>query len=1480
MDGRAVAAPGSATGVSFGRRQVICDGTSGRGDAMARTSITDLSHTAPLDSREAIARIRDERLSQSPPVSLAQIIRLAGGEAEAQRGRWLLEVAQNTEDALHRAGAAAGKLAVVQHGADLLLANDGDPFTLHDVYALVAPGLSGKGRPDATACPVCGISRAETIGHKGIGFSATRELSDEVCVSSGRAGRYLRFRMAPRDVWPLYQARWRPEIAAAKDQNFWRNVELDAPAPEGFPALAPLDWPEVPEIVEELHARYRTVFLFPGGAPDAEAARELVTSLERDVATALLFFDHLSSVRLELEDGSHLLSVEEGPAPEVEGWRSKVLRRDDEETEWLLCEDAPERAPEVLLPRGAPRRVSRAVAVPAQPEETGRLCVHYPTEQPSGSAIHLHGDFRTDPARRNVDRDHPLNRWMIERFETFFVDRVVPGLVALARRGRGPAWLLRVLAHEPRTGDVAQRFWERLLPALRTQPVVPGVRRGTLTYGPPDDAVCFPRGATEGRADLLPGGLHARRLVPVELTEGEEVAALLERLGVRRLSARDLDDLRRALEASPPTSVAQARDLLEALQRVLGPVWEARVQEALRALPVFPYEAADGSVAFTSATRLGPKEPGVRIWLNADKVPPPPRGEARRHALLHRDLQFDATGDEREVAAWLRTYDIVDPQEGRPLVVEIGRAMVAEWTEATGGGGGGASWEARWRRFHGWALDIFLMAATPPTQEQRAALRAMPLPAMQEGASIGLRRIRDLLLPETDTEALRRIDVPRPDLARLEAWFQDETRERKWREEHEASLLPGVLWAVFGLPSTVSMVRVELEADGRQRQGLPAAPLLGPRALTEDGRRLQDRAWRDWRLKVRDAFGRTDPFIRRHRLVFLPGWVFDVLARSHREKLEALYRVLDETWTAEDDHVLLKGGQRDAYRPWPSPAASALASLPWVPCTDGTVRVPGETVHLRGAGPDLVTRLLPAVPSDSYGPFDRMLGVRDLKEVATLAWAAEGLVDRFPQGGSIIERNDWVRTVHTLLERLSSTLEVGDDDRLEEDPRRLLRRLMPRVLARVDGRPEARPWAEGLVYGVPRALKDVLRFREPVFYFGPERLEHLLGVLGARPFSARGAPPSTPAWEDLPPLETPALEALRDLVTIVAVMRGRRGKQLARARTFELRVAPGLQIDGQEVPFHLLDRRRFVSARGNEAKALQEAFRDIDLPFLVGLDAMDLDRARRDLAVELELDPSQLREVLEEGLAEQAPDPVSPPADTDDGSPMDALLLPSVGEYAEDEEAADAGDEETVGQAPLDEEALTAAVAQAARGGDLAMDAPPDPSPPSGPTGRDGQHRRTPRRPNVRLGREAERACFVHLKTRYPELAVHDVHRIRFYGADFLLTGPEAPPPPKGDREAATAYLREEVVRFVECKGTLERSPSQLLFTETERKMATFAKRMGRSYEVEVWTLAEREGRYFPVLWRSAPASLLERLQLVNATYALPLREESDAAEG
>ncbi|MFD8744409.1 sacsin N-terminal ATP-binding-like domain-containing protein [Streptomyces sp. NPDC059616] len=415
--------------------------------------------------------------------------------AQEYEGRTVLELVQNGHDAL--GGDRPGRLSVLavseKSGGVLYVANEGAVFSEKNFRAITEVALSSK-------------AAGEGIGNKGLGFRSVLQLTDwpeiyskassESPVFDGYCFRFAR----PDDVHALVED---PALAAGVTEDI---------SPLALPVPAEATDPVLKQLAEE---GFSTVVRLP--LRDRHAwglAVAQMSDMVNGEAPLLLFLDRVAALLVEVRDDSpdaftRVLSRTE---------RVSDLVR-NRETDWVTEVDLAEAGRYLLARRtlesGALREAIRrsvrareidaawenwnaeawvAVALRLDTQITyGRMYTFLPMAAAVRSPFpgHVHAPFFTKLARLGISTSVALNDHLL--------DHVAVLAVELSRRIRSeaPHLLAADLVVDLVTWDVPDRLNAALDGNLSTEPIVP--MHGREAWGSLRDSYAWPEGKRSWR---------------------------------------------------------------------------------------------------------------------------------------------------------------------------------------------------------------------------------------------------------------------------------------------------------------------------------------------------------------------------------------------------------------------------------------------------------------------------------------------------------------------------------------------------------------------------------------------------------------------------------------------------------------------------------------------------------------------------------------------------------------------------------------------------------------------------------------------------------------------------------------------------------------------------------------------------------------------------------------------------------------------
>ncbi|MEV0302208.1 sacsin N-terminal ATP-binding-like domain-containing protein [Streptomyces prasinus] len=573
--------------------------------------------------------------------------------AQEYEGRTILELVQNGHDAL--GDAVPGRIAVLavshEDGGVLYVANEGAVFAEENFRAITELALSSK-------------AAGEGIGNKGLGFRSVLQLTDwpeiysksspDSPVFDGYCFRFAR----PEDVRVLVD-----------DQALAARVVEDI-SPLALPVPADAADPVLKELAE---GGYSTVVRLPLRDRHAwELAAAQAEEMVNGEAPLLLFLDRVAELLVEVRDGSdttfrRVLSRTERTSKLVTAGENDWVREIDLATEgrYLLARRTldPEALGEAVNRSVRAREIDAAwenwdaeawVAVALRldtPLTHGRMYTFLPMAEGVHAPFpgHAHAPFFTKLARLDISETVYLN--------AFLLDQLALLTVELSRRIRSetPRLTAAELVLDLMCWDAPARLDGALDGGLAAEPIVPLHGReawGTLqnSYGWPDGKrswrVLTTETLTEAGADLLTPSVgpvrHARldKLCRAVLSRPFRAPALL--------SAEWTETVARSLlGGTEPAGQLWAdfySDLSHAFARDHGVLRGRRIvlTQDMRLRSALGSRAADGK---QDATVFFHPEPDDTADGDAvTRVPGDLKALRRRIAFTHPAITWDPTG--------------------------------------------------------------------------------------------------------------------------------------------------------------------------------------------------------------------------------------------------------------------------------------------------------------------------------------------------------------------------------------------------------------------------------------------------------------------------------------------------------------------------------------------------------------------------------------------------------------------------------------------------------------------------------------------------------------------------------------------------------------------------------------------------------------------------------------------------------------------
>jgi hypothetical protein len=436
---------------------------------------------------------------------LEDLAHMEGYVQQSYAGRSLFELLQNGRDAAQVAGQPGTlevELLVRQETVWLLVRNTGAPLTPAGVEGLTRFGQSTK-------------SGVGTIGHKGLGFKAVRQLSD-------RPRLVTRWGTLQFDV-ALTQARY--------------EQERGQPAPAALPLFYLPHYAPDCLTPEELDRDVATRIELP--LRDATAHALVEADLADLGPRQLVLLGMVRELLARTPAGSTRYEFTSRPNGRLDVHLNEQLTERYRQYTTLLALPAAVLAgasaeEQAILQRMGQVEVRLLLEVDARgrfvPQLKPRLYLYYPLLLETGFRFLIHSFFLVDPARTHLRRQCPPNTFLLTEIGRFIGSELVRRLTAADYDPVGMLYYQRVNELE------LKPLYDAVQAHLKVAACIRMARRGEpVRYLRPSEVLC----AEPMLAGLLPAGQVGNRwLVPVH--DPLVRAWLREELGAEELTTANL----------------------------------------------------------------------------------------------------------------------------------------------------------------------------------------------------------------------------------------------------------------------------------------------------------------------------------------------------------------------------------------------------------------------------------------------------------------------------------------------------------------------------------------------------------------------------------------------------------------------------------------------------------------------------------------------------------------------------------------------------------------------------------------------------------------------------------------------------------------------------------------------------------------------------------------------------------------------------
>jgi hypothetical protein len=338
-----------------------------------------------MKNSDTILSLQQELLAEasSAPKLFRDLGKVEQYIAESYKTRSFIELIQNADDANSSA------FGIYSMDNVLVVANNGRPFTVHDIEALCRSGSSNKSRGGST------------IGYRGIGFKSVVNLAKRIYIFSD-------------------------DYKFSFDKNATRQLLPEISDVPLIRVLHPYDEKKSPlKISNQLdqladQQGYTTFFVFCD--IDDRIVKQELLDFDRN---SLLFLNNICQVTCNVDSIWREISVAKQYR---NNQRIVEIREGDKADTWEIISSPKDPRDMIAF------KIKGDSIIPATPQEA---VVHSftPTIEFVGACIKINGDYSTDPSRKNIDFDEFSQRSFVNTL-TLLVDTIVDVLEGkIVRKG-------------------------------------------------------------------------------------------------------------------------------------------------------------------------------------------------------------------------------------------------------------------------------------------------------------------------------------------------------------------------------------------------------------------------------------------------------------------------------------------------------------------------------------------------------------------------------------------------------------------------------------------------------------------------------------------------------------------------------------------------------------------------------------------------------------------------------------------------------------------------------------------------------------------------------------------------------------------------------------------------------------------------------------------------------------------------------------
>lgn len=345
------------------------------------------------------------------PLELISHANRERGALEGYRGRQILELLQNADDAADGRTTSRLRIKITRKG--VVAANTGHVFSKRGIKSLVISDASPKQ-----------LAENRFIGCKGLGFRSVLTWTRSPLVLSGEAAIEFSAKRAELVIREL--GRTNRVIREEIERYEANGRQLPVPVMR-FPRSMAHEPILDPEFEAWRQQGFATVIVLPFAEDSTgdRAFEDAVGQLKALSPETLLFCRHLESVEVIGDHSAEYALLREG----VDGEQHRVLIKDAVGTRMWTVHRRVGRIPDDALANASSvgREYELAVAVPSEIEATsadGRLCVFFPTREQLPMRLRLHGTFEVTEDRNRLVAPHEGNTYVLRELAQLLADTV------------------------------------------------------------------------------------------------------------------------------------------------------------------------------------------------------------------------------------------------------------------------------------------------------------------------------------------------------------------------------------------------------------------------------------------------------------------------------------------------------------------------------------------------------------------------------------------------------------------------------------------------------------------------------------------------------------------------------------------------------------------------------------------------------------------------------------------------------------------------------------------------------------------------------------------------------------------------------------------------------------------------------------------------------------------------------------------------